>query len=64
MAKIEIKCGSCRKLKLIRGTNQCECKHRKRFILDFADPCENWLPSKSDIRLYLERERQKSDEQI
>ncbi|MFX0133809.1 MAG: hypothetical protein ACFFDN_09200 [Candidatus Hodarchaeota archaeon] len=50
---ITISCFTCRKHKLIRNLiNVYKCKHRKNSF-QFGDnkPCDNWLPSKYDIKL-------------
>ena len=61
MAEIKILCSTCRKINWIRGTNFSECKYKKRFISEFAEPCEHWLPSITTIRQKLERGKDNDD---
>ena len=59
--KIEISCFTCRKCKhyTIIHVDVYSCVHRlgQNFTYSSAEdkPCENWLPSKADIKLKLAR---------
>ena len=50
-----ISCLSCRRCKRDESQN-LHCKYRGEFIVMSEDkPCENWLPSKKDLRVWLAR---------
>lgn len=61
--KINVCCASCRRAKPAHyKRDEVSCKHRPSFYALYADPCEDWLPSKMDIRLYIQRENDKIKE--
>ena len=50
-----ISCLTCRRCKRDESQN-LHCKYRGQFIVMSEDkPCENWLPSKKDLRIWLAR---------
>lgn len=59
MMTIDICCANCRRAKpSYTARDEISCKHRTAFYAQYAKPCDDWLPSKLDIRLYIQRENQ------
>jgi hypothetical protein len=62
MLTVKINCASCRRCKSVTSRSAestCAFRTDSSFNPLTSDrPCENWLPSKSDLKLYLLRERQ------
>jgi len=57
--KIIVSCGNCRRCKPSQTQmGMYSCKYRdKPFYHKSNTPCENWLPSKIDLRKWLEKDR-------
>jgi len=60
MITVNIHCGNCRKCKYVGFNMLYRCKHRSEtFYPIFKMPCEHWLPSKSDLRLWIGHDKNK-----
>lgn len=67
---ITMSCGTCRKAKmgLMAGRNgMYTCKHKNdesEFYIFGSTPCENWLPSKTDVRLWIKRSKKSTSKTL